>query len=97
MSYQELIAKALHGRSVRVVAQEMGVPQQTFNRYARGDRLPDYATAFLLAKEAGMDPREVFLTLAEEEAKRKGLEIFSKGFNALLSLVKPRRTWVPAW
>ncbi|SOY66562.1 hypothetical protein [Cupriavidus taiwanensis] len=97
MSYQELIAKALHGRSVTKAAHDMGVPQPTFNRYARGERLPDYATAFLLAKEAGMDPREVFLLLAQEEAKRKGLEIFSEGFKTLLSLVKPRRAYVPAW
>jgi len=96
MSYQELIARALHGRSARVVAQQMGVPQQTFNRYARGERLPDYATALLLAKEAGMDLREVFLTLAQEEAKRKGLEIFSEGFKWLLSLIKPRQDLVPA-
>lgn len=96
MSYQELIAKALHGRSVTKAAQAMGVPQQTFNRYARGERLPDYATAMLLAKEAGMDPREVFITLAKEDAKRRGLEIFSEGFKTLLSLVKPRRHWVPA-
>ncbi|SOZ12717.1 helix-turn-helix domain-containing protein [Cupriavidus taiwanensis] len=97
MSYQELIAKALHGRTVNRAAKEMGVSQSSMDRYARGQSLPDYATAFLLAKEAGMDVREVFLTLAQEDAKRKGLEIFSEGFKKLLSLVKPRRDWVPAW
>lgn len=97
MSYQELIAKALHGRSVNKAAKEMGVSQSSIDRYARGERLPDYTTAFILAKEAGMDPRDVFMTLAQEEAKRKGLEIFSEGFKTLLSLVKPRRYWVPAW
>ena len=97
MRYQELIAKALHGRSVTQAAREMGVPQSSMDRYARGDRLPDYATAFLLAKEAGMDPRDVFLTLAQEEAKRKGMEIFSEGFKKLLALVKPRGYWVSAW
>ena len=97
MSYQELIAKALHGRSVNSAAKHFGVPQKTFESYVKAKTLPDYATAFMLAKEAGMDPRDVFMTLAQEEAKRKGLEIFSEGFKTLLSLVKPRRYWVPAW
>ncbi|NYI00227.1 helix-turn-helix domain-containing protein [Cupriavidus plantarum] len=97
MSYRELIEKALHGRSVNQAAKDMAMQQVTLNRYVRGDRLPDYTTAFILAKEAGLDPRDVFMTLAQEEAKRKGLEIFSEGFKSLLSLVKPRRYWVPAW
>ncbi|MGT2454107.1 helix-turn-helix domain-containing protein [Cupriavidus basilensis] len=97
MSYQELIVKALHGRSVNKAAQEMGIPQPTLNRYARGERLPEYSMALLLAKEAGMDLKEVFLMLAHEDAKRKGLEIISKGFESLLALVKPRGHWVSAW
>lgn len=97
MSYQELIAKALHGRSVNKAAKEIGIPQQTLNRYARGERLPEYSMALLLAEEAGMDLKEVFLMLAQEDARRKGLEIISEGFKTLLSLVKPRRNWVPAW
>ena len=97
MSYQELIAKALHGRSVNRAAKEMGIAQQTLDRYTKAERLPDYVTAFMLAKEAGIDPREMFIALVEEEAKKKGvLEKISKGFNQLLSLVKPRRDWVPA-
>lgn len=74
----------------------MGMQQVTLNRYVRGDRLPEYAQALVLAKEAGVDPRDALMTLAAEDAKRKGLEIFSKGFKLLLSLVKPRRDWVPA-
>ncbi|SPA23017.1 hypothetical protein CBM2633_B90308 [Cupriavidus taiwanensis] len=98
MSYRELIEMALHGRSVNQAAKDMAMQQVTLNRYVNGDRLPDYATAFLLAKEAGVDPREMFMALVEEEAKRKGiLEKISEGFNTLLSLVKPRWAYVPAW
>ena len=98
MSYRELIAKAMQGRSVNQTAHDLGMPQPTLNRYVRGDRLPDYTTAFLLAKEAGVDPREMFLALVEEEAKKKGaLEKITEGFDWLLSLVKPRRSLFSAW
>lgn len=98
MSYKELIEMALHGRSVNQAAKDMAIQQTTLNRYVRGDRLPDYATAFLLAKEAGVDPRDMFLALVEEEAKKKGaLEKISEGFDWLLSLVKPRRSLFSAW
>lgn len=98
MSYRELIERALHGRSVNQVARDLGMQQVTLNRYTRGDRLPDYTTAFLLAKEAGIDPRDMFMALVEEDAKKKGLlEKISEGFELLLSLVKPRQDYVPAW
>lgn len=98
MSYRELMERALHGRSVNQAAKDMAMQQVTLNRYVNGDRLPDYATAFLLAKEAGVDPREMFLALVEEDARKKGiLEKISEGFNSLLALVKPRRARVPAW
>lgn len=97
MSYQELIAKALHGRSVNSAAKAFGVPQKTFESYVKAKTLPDYATAFLMAKEAGVDPREMFMALVEEDARKKGvLEKISEGFKSLLSLVKPRRDLVPA-
>lgn len=91
MSYKELIERALHGRSVNQAAKDMAIQQTTLNRYVRGERLPDYATAFLLAREAGVDPRDMFLALVEEEARKKGaLEKITEGFDWLLSLVKPR-------
>lgn len=97
MSYREMIERALHGRSVLKASKDLGIPQPTLRNYCSGERLPDYTTAFLLAKEAGVDPREMFMALVEEDAKKKGvLEKISEGFNALLSLVKPRRDWVPA-
>lgn len=98
MSYREMIERALHGRSVLKASKDLGIPQPTLRNYCNGDRLPDYTTAFMLAKEAGIDPREMFMALVEEEAKKKGvLEKISEGFNTLLALVKPRRTRVPAW
>lgn len=75
MSYQELIARALKGRSVNRAAKDFGVPQKTFDRYTKGERLPDFHTAWRLAEEAGMDPKEAFQMLADEEARRSG-----KGF-----------------
>ncbi|WP_051723115.1 hypothetical protein [Cupriavidus metallidurans] len=97
MSYKELIERALHGRSVNSAAKAMGIPQKTFDRYTKAESLPDYVTAFMLAKEAGIDPREMFMALVEEEAKKKGLlEKISEGFDWLLSLVKPHWDWVPA-
>ncbi|MCA3182640.1 hypothetical protein [Cupriavidus sp.] len=74
MSYQELIAKALNGRSVNKAAKDWGMPQKTLDRYTK-DRLPDYHTAWKMAEEAGMEPGEVFALLADEEAKRKGIEM----------------------
>lgn len=97
MSYKELIDLALHGRSVNSTAKALGIPQRTLDRYAKSESLPDYVTAFMLAKEAGIDPREMFMALVEEEAKKKGLlEKISEGFNWLVSLFEPRRDWVPA-
>lgn len=98
MSYQELIARALNGRSVNALAKALHVPQPTMRNYCKGERLPDYVTAFAIAKEAGIDPREMFMALVEEDARKKGLlEKISEGFNRLVSLTKPRRNWVPAW
>ena len=71
MSYQELIAKALKGRSVNRAAKDWGIPQTTLDRYTK-DRLPDYHTAWIIAQEAGVSATEAFALLVEEETKRKG-------------------------
>jgi transcriptional regulator with XRE-family HTH domain len=71
MDYNELIAKALKGRSVNSVSKIWGVPQSTLNRWIRGDRLPDFDTAWRIANEAGVDPSEAFKTFAEEERTNK--------------------------
>ena len=72
MGYTDLIALAMKGKSIYQRSKELGVNQMTLNRYAKGERLPDYQTAFMLAQEAGIDPGEAFRVLAEEEARRKG-------------------------
>jgi transcriptional regulator with XRE-family HTH domain len=71
MTYEELIAKALKGRSRNAAAQAWGMPQKTLDRYAKGERMPDYQTALIIAKEAGVDPGEVMKICAAEEAKKK--------------------------
>lgn len=75
MSYQELIARAMQGKSVYQRSKELGVNQMTLSRYAKGERLPDYHTALVLAKEAGIEPGEAFVALAEEDARRRGVEM----------------------
>lgn len=72
--------------------------QSRMDRYARGESLPDYTTAYLLAKEAGVDAATMFLALVEEEAKKKGLTAkIAEGFKKLVLLTKPRRDLLPAW
>jgi transcriptional regulator with XRE-family HTH domain len=70
MTYAELIAKALKGRSVNKAAKDLGINQVTLNRYVNG-RLPDFSTALLLADEAGVEHGEAFEILALEEEKRR--------------------------
>ncbi|CAG2143028.1 helix-turn-helix domain-containing protein [Cupriavidus plantarum] len=74
MSYKELIALALQGKSVYQRSKELGVNQMTLGRYVRGERLPDYQTALMLAQEAGVDPGEAFVMLAQEEAMRSRVQ-----------------------
>ncbi|CAJ0814590.1 hypothetical protein LMG19087_02153 [Ralstonia wenshanensis] len=96
MSYQELIAKAMKGRSVNALAKALHVPQPTMRNYCNGDRLPDYVTAAALAKEAGVEMGEMFIALVEEEAKKKGITAkIAEGFKKLLSLANPRQDWIP--
>lgn len=84
MNYEQFIAKAVRGRSVASLAKQLNVTQMTLNRYVRGDRLPDYDTALLLAHEAGISPGEVMLILAHEERRRKvAKEMITRGFRLL--------------
>jgi hypothetical protein len=71
MTYDELIVKALDGRSVNAAAHAWGVPQTSLNTYRRGKRMPDYRTALIIAREAGVDPGDVMRICAAEEAKLK--------------------------
>ncbi|MBA9848018.1 MAG: hypothetical protein QM625_05580 [Ralstonia sp.] len=98
MSYLELIAKALHGRSVNRAAKELGIHQRNLDRYSKAERLPDYDDALILAHEAGIDDAEAFKILAAEAAARKQQkkEKISKSFKRLIEALNPRRDWLPA-
>ena len=91
MEYSELIDRALHDRKVNKAAKEMGIPQPSLDRYAKGQTLPNYTAALILAKEAGVSAAEALCAIAREEAKRAGIyEKVKKVFRSLLSAAKPR-------
>jgi len=71
MNYQELIERALKGRTVNAVSKVWGVPQPTLSRYARGTSMPDWDTGLKIAKEAGVDPTEAFEVFAAEARTHK--------------------------
>lgn len=71
MNYDELIAKALNGRTVNAVSKVWGVPQPTLSRYTKGERMPDWNTGLKIAKDAGIDPKEAFEVFAAEERSHK--------------------------
>ncbi|GAB7524065.1 helix-turn-helix domain-containing protein [Paraburkholderia sp. 2C] len=84
MNYDELIAKALQGRSVSATAAHLGMSKMTLNRYVRGSHIPDYRTAALLAKEANVSLGEVMQIMVAKEAELKGSkEVFAAGFRLL--------------
>lgn len=97
MSYVEIMKRALKERSVNQAAKDWGISQPTLNRYANGKNLPDYLTAKIIAKEAGISGQEMLDVLAEEEAKRKTkTEKISTSFNWLLRTAKLVWIRVPA-
>ena len=71
MNYEELIAKALNGRSVNSTARAWGLPQPTLDRYVKGQSLPDYDLAEKIFADAGVDEGTGFKVLAEETRNRK--------------------------
>lgn len=71
MNYQEMIAKALKGRSVNSMAKAWGIPQTRLDRYVKGIHMPDYTTGLKIAEEAGISPGEAFEILANEEQHHK--------------------------
>jgi transcriptional regulator with XRE-family HTH domain len=85
MSYLEIVKRALKERSVNQAAKDWGIAQPTLNRYATGKNLPDYLTAKIMAKEAGISAEEMLNALAAEETKMKAVKAkLSKSFNWLL-------------
>jgi plasmid maintenance system antidote protein VapI len=71
MNYEELIVKALKGRTVTEAARNWGVHQPTLDRWLKGQRMPNFNTALRIAKEAEVDPGEAFEVFAEQERLRE--------------------------
>jgi hypothetical protein len=76
MEYEELFRRALKGRSVNQASKDWQMPQGTLARYGKGERIPDYRTAMILAMEAGVNPAEVMVILARLEARKKPQDLF---------------------
>jgi hypothetical protein len=84
MDYRELIVRALNGRSVNGAAKAWGVPQKTLENYVKGKTLPNYSTAGILAREAGIGLAEVMTILMDEEHRRKPMkDMVTAGFRWL--------------
>ncbi|HEY8606090.1 MAG TPA: helix-turn-helix transcriptional regulator [Noviherbaspirillum sp.] len=67
MTYTELIAKVLKGRSVNSVALEMGVPQKSLDRYVKAESMPSVSVAIKMAERAGVSVEEAARAIAEQE------------------------------
>lgn len=67
MEYQELIEKALNGRSVRRAAMMWDVPPPTMDRYARGERMPDVGTILKIIEDSGVSADEALKIIAAQE------------------------------
>ncbi|MBN3802511.1 helix-turn-helix transcriptional regulator [Paraburkholderia sp. Ac-20336] len=88
MTYAELIERAMKGRSVNRAAKEMGLNQRSLDRYVKSERLPDFRTALILAREADVPLGETMIALAHEEARRNETkEIVTAGFRMLTNAV----------
>lgn len=72
MGFTDVIEKALHGRKVAAAAREMGMYQQKLDRFYKGQCLPNYTDALIIAREAGVPLEDVFIALAKDEAERNG-------------------------
>lgn len=75
MSYLEVIARALKGRSVNATAKEWNVKQVTLDRYVKAKQLPSYSLAKRIADEAGISHGEMLDLLAQEEEKRRSEKV----------------------
>jgi len=71
MEYQELIDRALRGRSVRKAAMMWDVPPPTMDRYARGERTPDVGTILKIIEDSGVSADEALKIIAAQEQLRK--------------------------
>jgi len=94
MNYEQLIARAVKGRTVNSLAKEWGVPQKTLDNYVKGTRMPDFHTTIVIVKESGIEAEQVLKIMAKHEAERKMTKRdltaishkLSPSFNTLLRL-----------
>jgi transposase-like protein len=97
MNYGEVMARALNGRTVNAAAKEMGLPQQSLNRWVNGKNLPDYSSAAVLAAEAHVSLGEMMRVLVEEDQRRKASkEVFTAGFRLLTNALNRLYTGLSA-
>lgn len=83
MNYQELIAKTLNGRTVYQLSKLWGIGQPRLHTYFKGERMPDFDTAWKMVEIAGVDPTEAFKAIAEETKSHK-----SKQFKLQMGFVQ---------
>jgi transcriptional regulator with XRE-family HTH domain len=88
MSYLEVIAKALKGKSVNATAKAWNIQQRTLDRYVKGELLPTYSAAMRIADEAGITYEEMLRTLAEEEEKRRPKIMYNPAHADVAQLVE---------
>jgi len=69
MNYQDLIAKTLEGRTVYQLSKMWGIGQPRLHMYVKGERIPDFDTAWKMVEIAGVDPADAFKAIAEEQRK----------------------------
>lgn len=67
MDYKTLIDLARNGRSINATANALGVPLATFQRYASGERFPDFDIGLRIVEAAGVDLATGFLTIASAQ------------------------------
>jgi transcriptional regulator with XRE-family HTH domain len=84
MNYEDLIDRALDGRTVNRAAKDLGISQSSLDRYTKAKALPDYRSAVILAQAASIPLGDALLILAEEEQKRREVkETFTAVFRLL--------------
>jgi hypothetical protein len=84
MNYENLIAKAIKGRSINGLAKAWGLPQKTLENYVKGKTLPSYTALSIFAEEAGISTTQAVQIMIDEERRRKEMkDVFSAGFRLL--------------
>lgn len=71
MTYEELIAKVLNGKSINARAKELGMPQKTLDNYVRGRSAPGCGVTMMFAEIAGVSLQDAVAAVAEQEKKAR--------------------------